>query len=54
MEFQKLWTVKKLLNNINFTLGRTDKVAFISEIEQAITMLFKILMEEEQPDEGTF
>ena len=45
---------EKLLNNINFTLGRTDKVAFISESEQAITMLFKILMEEEQPDEGTF
>ncbi len=45
---------EKILNNINFTLGRTDKVAFISESEQAITMLFKILMEEEQPDEGTF
>ncbi len=45
---------EKLLNNISFTLGRTDKVAFIGESEQAITMLFKILMEEEQPDEGTF
>ena len=44
----------KLLNNVSFTLGRTDKVAFIGESEQAITMLFKILMEEEQPDEGTF
>lgn len=44
----------KLLNNISFTLSRTDKVAFIGESEQAITMLFKILMEEEQPDEGTF
>ena len=41
----------KLLNNVSFTLGRTDKVAFIGESEQAITMLFKILMEEEQPDE---
>lgn len=45
---------EKLLNNVSFTLGRTDKVAFISESEQAITMLFKILMEEEQADEGTF
>ncbi len=45
---------EKLLNNVTFTLGRTDKVAFIGESEQAITMLFKILMEEEQPDEGTF
>ncbi len=45
---------EKLLNNVSFTLGRTDKVAFISENEQAVTMLFKILMEEEQPDEGSF
>lgn len=45
---------EKLLNNVTFTLSRTDKVAFIGESEQAITMLFKILMEEEQPDEGTF
>lgn len=44
----------KLLNNVSFTLSRTDKVAFIGESEQAITMLFKILIEEEQPDEGTF
>ena len=44
----------KLLNNVSFTLSRTDKVAFIGESEQAITMMFKILMEEEQPDEGTF
>ena len=44
----------KLLDNVSFTLGRTDKVAFIGESEQAITMLFKILMEEEQPDSGTF
>ena len=44
----------KLLNNVSFTIGRNDKVAFVGESEQAITMLFKILMEEEQPDEGTF
>ena len=44
---------EKILNNVTFTLSRTDKVAFIGESEQAITMLFKILMEEEQPDEGT-
>ena len=44
---------EKILNNVTFTLGRTDKVAFIGESEQAITMLFKILMEEEEPDEGT-
>ena len=45
---------EKLLNNVTFTLGRTDKVAFIGESEQAITMLFKIIMGEEEADEGTF
>lgn len=44
----------KLLDNVSFTLSRDDKVAFIGESEQAITMLFKILMEEEQPDSGSF
>ena len=44
---------EKLLNNVSFTLSRTDKVAFISENEQAVTALFKILAEEEEPDEGT-
>ncbi|MFT3952259.1 MAG: ATP-binding cassette domain-containing protein [Oscillospiraceae bacterium] len=44
----------KLLNNLNFTVGRTDKIAFIGESEQAITELFKILMEESEPDSGSF
>ena len=44
----------KLLNDISFTVGRTDKIAFVGESEQAITMLMKILMEEETPDEGSF
>jgi ATPase subunit of ABC transporter with duplicated ATPase domains len=42
-----------LLNNVTFTLGRTDKVAIIGESEQAITALFKILAEETEPDSGT-
>ncbi len=45
---------EKLLNNISFTLGKGDKVAFVSQSEQAITTLFKILTEEIEPDEGTF
>lgn len=45
---------EKLFENVSFTLSKTDKVAIVGESEQAITMLFKILMEEEQPDEGTF
>ena len=44
----------RLLNHISFTVSRTDKIAFIGESEQAVTMLMKILMEEEQPDEGSF
>lgn len=43
----------KLLNNVSFTLSRNDKVAFIGDSEQAITMLFKILAEQEEPDEGS-
>lgn len=43
-----------LLNNVRFTVGREDKIAFISENEHALTMLFKILMEEETPDSGSF
>ncbi len=44
----------KILDNISFTLGREDKVAFVGGNEQAKTMLFKILMGEEEADEGTF
>ena len=44
----------KLINNVSFTLSREDKVAFVGGNEQAKTMLFKILMGEEEPDEGTF
>jgi ATPase subunit of ABC transporter with duplicated ATPase domains len=43
----------KLLNNVSFTVAKGDKIAFIGESEQAITTLFKILMEEIEPDEGT-
>jgi len=43
---------KKVLDNISFEVGREDKVAFIGD-EIAITTLFKLLMEEEKPDEGS-
>ena len=45
---------EKILNNVSFTLGREDKVAFVGGNEQAKTMLFKILMGEEEADEGSF
>lgn len=53
-EVSKAVDGEKLLNDISFTVGREDKIAFIGESEQAITMLFKIITEEETPDEGDF
>lgn len=44
----------KLLNNVSFRVNRNDKIAFVGENETAITTLFKILMEEIEPDSGTF
>ena len=44
----------KVLDNISFTLGREDKVAFVGANEQAITTFFKILTGEMEPDEGTY
>ncbi|MCR4807311.1 MAG: ATP-binding cassette domain-containing protein [Lachnospiraceae bacterium] len=44
----------KILDNISFILGREDKVAFVGGNELAKTTLFKILMGEMEPDEGTF
>ncbi len=44
----------KVLDNLTFTLGREDKVAFVGGNEQAKTTLFKILMGEMEPDQGTF
>ena len=44
----------KVLDNISFTLGHDDKVAFVGANEQAITTLFKILVGEMEPDEGTY
>lgn len=44
----------KILDNISFILGREDKVAFVGGNELAKTVLFKILMGDMEPDEGTF
>ena len=45
---------EKVLNNVSFTLKRGDKVAFVGPNSLGKTMLFKILMGEEEADEGTF
>ena len=44
----------KVLDNISFILRREDKVAFVGSNELAKTTLFKILMGEMEPDEGTY
>ena len=45
---------KKILDNISFTVGHDDKIAFVGGNELAKTTLFKILMGEMEPDEGTY
>lgn len=44
----------KVLDNVSFRLNKGDKIAFVGENEIANTTLFKILMEEMEPDEGSF
>ena len=43
----------KLLDRVNFTVGREDKIAIVGKNELAVTMLYKILMGEEEPDSGS-
>ena len=45
---------RKVLDNVSFRVNKGDKIAFVGEDEIAKTTLFKILMEEMEPDEGTF
>lgn len=44
----------KILDNVTFRVNKGDKIAFVGENEIANTTLFKILMGEMEPDEGTF
>ena len=43
----------KLLDNISFIVGKDDKIALIGKNELAVTMLYKIIMGEEEPDSGS-
>ena len=45
---------EKLLDDISFTVGHDDKIAFVGPNTKSTTMLFKILAGEEEPDEGTY
>ncbi len=44
----------KVLDNISFTIGREDKVAFVGPNTIATTTLFRILAGELEPDEGSY
>ena len=45
---------RKVLDNVSFRVNKGDKIAFVGEDEIATTTLFKILMEELEPDAGSF
>ena len=45
---------EQVLKNVSFTLKKGDKVAFVGPNSIGKTMLFKILMGEEEADEGSF
>ena len=45
---------EKVLDNISFTVGHDDKIAFVGGCELAKSTLFKILMGEMEPDEGKY
>ena len=45
---------RKVLDNVSVRVNKGDKIAFVGEDEIATTTLFKILMEELEPDAGTF
>ena len=45
---------EQVLKNVSFTLKKGDKVAFVGPNSIGKTMLFKILMGEEEADEGAF
>jgi ATPase subunit of ABC transporter with duplicated ATPase domains len=44
----------KVLNNVTFTIAKGDKIIILGKNEIARTTLFKILMGEMEPDEGTY
>lgn len=45
-------TKKGFFENVSFTLNKNDKIAFLCDKANVVTMLFKILVGEETPDKG--
>lgn len=46
-------TDSAVLQDVSFVIDKGDKIAFVGD-EQAITLLMRILMEEEKPESGSF
>ncbi len=44
----------KLFSNLNFSVGKEDKIVFLSRNPRAMTALFEILKEHDTPDTGSF
>ncbi|MDW7661668.1 MAG: ATP-binding cassette domain-containing protein [Bacillota bacterium] len=44
----------KVLDNVSFTVNKGDKIVFLSRNDLAKTLLFKILIGEEEADSGSF
>ena len=44
----------KLLDNVSFDVNKGDKICFVTRNPLAMTTLFKILMGEIEPDEGSY
>ncbi|WP_458862406.1 ABC-F family ATP-binding cassette domain-containing protein [Acidaminobacterium chupaoyuni] len=45
---------EQVLNQVSFRVNKGDKIAFISENENSVTTLFRILVGELEPDSGEF
>ena len=45
---------RKVLDNVSFRVNKGDKIAFLARDPRAVSALFEILMEELEPDAGTF
>ncbi|WP_298024827.1 ABC-F family ATP-binding cassette domain-containing protein [uncultured Dysosmobacter sp.] len=45
---------RKVLDNVSFRVNKGEKIAFVGEDEIAKTTLFKIIMGELEPDEGSY
>ena len=44
---------EEVVNNVNFTINKGDKIAFLSKNPLALTLFFKCLGDEIQPDSGS-